>query len=58
MVDCVGRHGFRMCVLVPRERKVKEECMATIGLARGLVVTEMVNIDVWIYCRMTSPHNL
>lgn len=57
MVDCVGSHGFRTCVLVPRERKVWEECLANIGLVGGLVVTEIVNIDIWIYCRMTYPHS-
>jgi hypothetical protein len=56
-VDCVGRHGFRMCVLVPRERKMNKACMATIGLVGGLVVTEIMNIVVWICCRMTFPHN-
>jgi len=50
-------HGFRTCVLVPKERKVWGDCLATIGLVGGLVVTEIVNIDMWIYCRMTSPNS-
>lgn len=45
MVDCVGSHSFRTCMLVPRERKVWEECLANTGLVGGLVATEMVNID-------------
>lgn len=46
VVDCVGSHGFRTCVLVVREGGVWEECLATIGLVGGLVVTERVNIDI------------
>jgi len=46
VVDCVGSCGFRTCVLVPRERKVWKECLATIGFVGGLVVTEIVNIDI------------
>jgi len=57
VVGCIGSCRFRTCVLVPRERKVWEECLATIGLVGGIVVIEIVYIDIWIYCIMTSPHN-